>query len=96
LPSLSKLITMAHYFNAIALYSMKNHSSKKELMLLPILLVVILMCVAGHFLLQANFQDSNMVEYMLAALPFAMFGLVIVAFKMAAKSEKDEQSEQDS
>ena len=54
------------------------------------------MCVAGHFLLQANFQDSNMVEYMLAALPFAMFGLVIVAFKMAAKSEKDEQNEQDS
>ena len=96
MPSLSKLITMAHYFNAIALYSMKNHSSKKELMLLPILLVVILMCVAGHFLLQANFQDSNMVEYMLAALPFAMFGLVIVAFKIAAKSEKDEQNEQDS
>ncbi len=96
MPSLSKLITMTHYFNAIALYSMKNHSSKKELMLLPILLVVILMCVAGHFLLQANFQDSNMVEYMLAALPFAMFGLVIVAFKMAAKSEKDEQNEQDS
>ena len=75
---------------------MKNHSAKKELMLLPILLMVILMCVAGHFLLQANFQDSNMVEYMLAALPFAMFGLVIVAFKMAAKSEKDEQNEQDS
>jgi hypothetical protein len=49
------------------------------------------MCVAGHFLLQANFQDSNVVEYMLAALPFAMFGLVIVAFKMAAKSEKEEQ-----
>ena len=60
-------------------------------MLLPILLVVIVMCVAGHFLLQANFQDSNMVEYMLAALPFAMFGLVIVAFKLASNSEKNEQ-----
>ncbi|UOB74212.1 hypothetical protein [Pseudoalteromonas sp. APM04] len=70
---------------------MKNHSSKKELMLLPILLVVIVMCVAGHFLLQANFQDSNMVEYMLAALPFAMFSLVIVAFKLASNSEKNEQ-----
>ncbi|AUL74792.1 hypothetical protein ATS72_014900 [Pseudoalteromonas sp. 13-15] len=74
---------------------MKNHSSKKELMLLPILLVVIVMCVAGHFLLQANFQDSNMVEYMLAVLPFAMFGLVIVAFKLASNSEKNEQNEQE-
>ncbi len=64
-------------------------------MLLPILLVVIVMCVAGHFLLQANFQDSNMVEYMLAALPFAMFGLVIVAFKLASNSEKNEQKEQE-
>lgn len=72
---------------------MKKHSSKKELMLLPILLIAIVMCVAGHFLLQANFQDSNMVEYMLAALPFAMFGLVIVAFKLAANSEKNEQDE---
>ena len=62
-------------------------------MLLPILLIAIVMCVAGHFLLQANFQDSNMVEYMLAALPFAMFGLVIVAFKLAANSEKNEQDE---
>ena len=64
-------------------------------MLLPILLVVIVMCVAGHFLLQANFQDSNMVEYMLASLPFAMFGLVIVAFKLASNSEKNEQNEQE-
>ena len=62
---------------------------------MPILLVVIVMCVAGHFLLQANFQDSNMVEYMLAALPFAMFGLVIVAFKLASNSEKNEQDEQE-
>lgn len=75
---------------------MKNHSAKKELMLLPILLVVILMCVVGHFFMQADYQDSNMIEYMLAALPFAMFGLVVVAFKMAAKSEKKEQNEQDS
>ena len=72
---------------------MKKHSAKKELRLLPILLIVIIMCVAGHFLLQANFQDSYLVEYLLAAIPFAMFGLVIVAFKMAAKSEQQESDE---
>lgn len=69
---------------------MNNHNAKKELILLPILLVVILLCVAGHFLLQASFQDSHIIEYMLAALPFAMFGLVIIAFKMASKSEEKE------
>ena len=90
MPSFIKLITIAHYF-LIPKQQMKNHSAKKELMLLPILLVVIIMCVAGHFLLQANFQDSHLVEYLLAAIPFAMFGLVIVAFKMAAKSEQQEQ-----
>ncbi|WP_213608945.1 hypothetical protein [Pseudoalteromonas sp.] len=72
---------------------MKNHSAKKEIMLLPILFVVIIMCVAGHFLLQANYQDSRLVEYLLAAIPFAMFGLVVIAFKMAAKSEQQESNE---
>ena len=72
---------------------MKNHSAKKELILLPILLVVILLCVAGHFLLQASFADSSLIEYMLAALPFVMFALVIIAFKLAAKSENDEQQQ---
>ncbi|MCQ8879018.1 hypothetical protein NQT69_13480 [Pseudoalteromonas shioyasakiensis] len=70
---------------------MKSHSARKELILLPILLIVILLCVAGHFLLQASFQNSNIIEYLLAALPFAMFTLVIIAFKIAAKSESDEQ-----
>ncbi|KPH95374.1 hypothetical protein AMS58_06515 [Pseudoalteromonas porphyrae] len=73
---------------------MKNHSSKKELILLPILLVVIIMCIAGHFLLQASFQDSNIIEYMLAALPFLMFGFVILAFKIACNSEDKEREEQ--
>ncbi|KPH61927.1 hypothetical protein HJP15_03510 [Pseudoalteromonas sp. NEC-BIFX-2020_002] len=73
---------------------MKNHSSKKELILLPILLVVIIMCIAGHFLLQASFQDSNIIEYMLAALPFLMFGFVILAFKIASNSEDKEREEQ--
>ena len=63
---------------------MKTHSAKKELILLPILLIVILLCVAGHFLLQASF----------AALPFAMFGLVIIAFKIASNSENKERTEQ--
>lgn len=72
---------------------MKHHSAKKELILLPILFIVILMCIAGHFLLQANFQNDITIEYLLAALPFAMFGLVIVAFKMAAKSESEENEE---
>jgi branched-subunit amino acid transport protein AzlD len=74
---------------------MKKHSAKKELMLLPILFVVIIMCIAGHFLMQANYQNSNVVQYLLAALPFAMFGLVIFAFMMAAKSEKDDTGDQD-
>ncbi|MBB1293233.1 hypothetical protein H5154_01415 [Pseudoalteromonas sp. SR44-5] len=73
---------------------MKTHSAKKELILLPILLIVILLCIAGHFLLQASFQDSNVTEYMLAALPFAMFGLVIIAFKIASNSEDKERAEQ--
>ncbi|MBQ4832016.1 hypothetical protein J8L70_02060 [Pseudoalteromonas sp. MMG010] len=72
---------------------MTNHSSKKELRLLPILFIVILMCVVGHFFMQAHFQNNNYVEYLLAALPFAMFLLVVVAFKMAAKSEKNEKPE---
>ena len=68
---------------------MKTHSAKKELILLPILLIVILLCIAGHFLLQASFQDSNVTEYMLA-----MFGLVIIAFKIASNSEDKERAEQ--
>ena len=73
---------------------MKTHSAKKELILLPILVIVILLCIAGHFLLQASFADSNLTEYLLAALPFAMFGLVIIAFKIASNSEDQERTEQ--
>ena len=53
-----------------------------------------IMCIAGHFLLQASFQDSNIIEYMLAALPFLMFGFVILAFKIASNSEDKEREEQ--
>lgn len=73
---------------------MKSHSARKELILLPILLIVILLCVAGHFLLQASFAESNLTEYLLAALPFAMFGFVIIAFKIASNSEDKERAEQ--
>jgi hypothetical protein len=52
--------------------------------------VAILLCVAGHFLLQPNYQDSHTVEYLLAALPFALFGLVIIAFKVASKNDNQE------
>lgn len=69
---------------------MKKHSPKKELILLPVLFVAILLCVAGHFLLQPNYQDSHTVEYLLAALPFALFGLVITAFKVASKNDNQE------
>ena len=68
----------------------KKHSPKKELILLPVLFVAILLCVVGHFLLQPNYQDNHTVEYLLAALPFALFGLVIIAFKIASKSDNQD------
>ena len=49
--------------------------------------MAILLCVAGHFPAQPNYQDSHTVEYLLAALPFALFGLVIIAFKVASKND---------
>jgi len=72
---------------------MKTHSAKKELALLPLLLVAIALCVGGHFLLQGVFQQSHLVEYLLAALPFVLFGTVLIAIKMALKAEKVESAE---
>ncbi|WP_404342893.1 hypothetical protein [Pseudoalteromonas mariniglutinosa] len=69
---------------------MNKHSPKKELILLPVLLVAVLLCVVGHFLLQPSYQNNHVIEYMLAALPFALFGLVIIAFKIASKSEEND------
>ncbi|GMM85939.1 hypothetical protein [Pseudoalteromonas sp. MTN2-4] len=72
---------------------MKKHSNKKELMMLPLLFISILLCVGGHFILQPNYQDSHIIEYSLAALPFVMFAVVIVAIKMAFKAEEKEQDQ---
>nr|WP_275441832.1 MULTISPECIES: hypothetical protein [unclassified Pseudoalteromonas] len=61
---------------------------------MPILFIAIALCVGGHFVLQPNYQDSHIVEYALAALPFALFALVIIAIRMAIKQEQDEQDEE--
>ncbi len=68
----------------------KKHQAKKELALLPILFIAIALCVGGHFVLQPNYQDSNLVEYSLAALPFALFALVILAIRIAIKQEEND------
>ena len=70
---------------------MKKHQAKKELALLPILFVAIALCVGGHFVLQPNYQDSRFIEYALAALPFALFALVVVAIRIAIKQEQQDQ-----
>jgi ABC-type uncharacterized transport system permease subunit len=69
---------------------MKAHSKRKELIMLPLLLVTILLCIGGHFILQPNYQDSHVVEYALAALPFIMFAIVLIAIKLAIKADKQE------
>nr|WP_268838304.1 hypothetical protein [Pseudoalteromonas sp. CNAT2-18.1] len=61
---------------------------------MPILFIAIALCVGGHFVLQPNYQNSHIVEYALAALPFALFALVIIAIRMAIKQEQDEQDEE--
>lgn len=70
---------------------MKNHNAKKELSMLPLLAVVIVMCIGGHFILQPNYQESHVAEYFLAALPFLMFAIVVIAIRKAFKDEQKEQ-----
>ncbi|KZN56001.1 hypothetical protein [Pseudoalteromonas luteoviolacea] len=70
---------------------MKKPNYKKELMMLPLLLISIAMCIGGHFILQPNYQDNRWAEYSLAALPFLMFAVVIIAIKLAIKADKDEE-----
>ncbi|WP_324607050.1 hypothetical protein [Pseudoalteromonas piratica] len=41
------------------------------------------------------FYDKAWAEYSLAALPFLMFALVIVAFKLALKNEQTSEHEND-
>ncbi|BBN82666.1 hypothetical protein PA25_26510 [Pseudoalteromonas sp. A25] len=69
---------------------MKTHSKRKELIMLPLLLVTILLCIGGHYILQPNYQDSHIAEYALAALPFLMFAIVLIAIKIAIKADKHE------
>ncbi|MBD1581791.1 hypothetical protein [Pseudoalteromonas sp. S16_S37] len=69
---------------------MKAHSKRKELIMLPLLLVTIALCIGGHYILQPNYQDSNIAEYALAALPFLMFAIVLIAIKIAIKADKHE------
>lgn len=69
--------------------------TKKELIILPLLFIAILLCIGGHFLLQPNYQNNNLIEYALAALPFALFALVIIAFKIAAQEENASSDDQE-
>lgn len=69
---------------------MKKHSKRKELIMLPLLFVSILLCIGGHYILQPNYQDSRWIEYSLAALPFLMFAVVIVAIRIAVKADQDD------
>ncbi len=62
----------------------------KELKMLPLLFVSIALCIGGHFILQPNYQDSHIAEYALAALPFLMFAIVIIAIKIAIKADKED------
>ena len=72
---------------------MRNkHSIKSELITLPILLIAIILVIAGHFIMKPIFYDKAWAEYSLAALPFLMFVLVIVAFRMALKNDKLEEN----
>lgn len=66
---------------------MKKHNSKKELLLLPLLLVAILVPVGGHWLMQPSLADVAWVEYSLAALPLILVIVVIWAFKLAVKND---------
>ncbi|WP_419147767.1 hypothetical protein [Pseudoalteromonas 'SMAR'] len=72
---------------------MKKHKKSKELMMLPLLFVVIALCIGGHFILQPSYQQNSLAEYSLAALPFVMFAIVIIAIKMAIKADKDDHND---
>lgn len=70
---------------------MKKHSKRKELIMLPLLLIAIGLCIGGHFILQPSYQDSHIAEYTLAALPFLLFAIVIIAIRIAIKAEQKER-----
>ncbi|MBU2971702.1 MULTISPECIES: hypothetical protein [unclassified Pseudoalteromonas] len=68
---------------------MKTHSTKSELKIIPLVLIAIVLVIAGHFLMKPIFHNTLWVEYSLALLPFILILLVVWAFKIAIKNEKD-------
>lgn len=68
---------------------------KSELITIPILLIAIILVIAGHFIMKPVFYDKAWAEYSLAALPFLMFALVIIAFKLALKNDQKAKLEED-
>ncbi len=69
---------------------MSNRSRiRRELLTLPILLIAIILVIAGHFIMKPIFHNESWAEYSLAALPFLLFALVIVAFRIALKNDSN-------
>lgn len=68
---------------------MKTHSTKSELKIIPLVLIAIVLVIAGHFLMKPIFHNTLWVEYSLALLPIILILLVVWAFKIAIKNEKD-------
>ncbi|ATC96491.1 hypothetical protein [Pseudoalteromonas tunicata] len=66
----------------------EKHNNKKELLILPLVLLAILVPVGGHWLMQPQLSDRDWLVYTLAALPFLLFGLVIWAYKIAVKNDQ--------
>ena len=62
---------------------------KSELKIIPLVLIAIVLVIAGHFLMKPIFHNTLWVEYSLALLPFILILLVVWAFKIAIKNEKD-------
>lgn len=74
---------------------MKTHSTKSELKIIPLVLIAIVLVIAGHFLMKPIFHNTLWVEYSLALLPFILILLVVWAFKIAIKNEKDNDGSSD-
>ncbi|SFD15044.1 hypothetical protein [Pseudoalteromonas denitrificans] len=74
---------------------MKNHSTKSELKIIPLVLLAIVLVVAGHFLMKPIFHNTAWVEYSLALLPFILIALVIWAFRIAIKNENNNDDRTD-
>jgi len=74
---------------------MKTHSTKSELKIIPLVLIAIILVIAGHFLMKPIFHNTLWVEYSLALLPLVLIALVVWAFRIAIKNEKDNDDRKD-